>query len=473
MGLNYDGRRHRAEQRKSKFVLTWLVLARILIIGYNTAGRTFAYIGIWQLKIFLGEVVLAVFMWRKHRAFDWFFLRARRNRYVELLRAALIIFLLYGVVSLLVGYYNQPKNMFAAFQNFAYNYYSLYLIIGAWIGVNYRLDMRKLALIFGWVHGIYGTAWVLLLNKFGWEMPNTPGVELFGQPTGAAIAMVAMICFEPRMGKIAVPALLNMFVMAGVQVRAEWMGFMIAFVAWSVLARQFSRFASIVAIVIALTAVGLFFDVKLPGTSGRGGEVSVQGIVGRMLAPFDPHLAEKYVQGAEGLGGTADWRKKWWEAIWINNNSGPAIRRFLGEGYGFPITDVVDFVGDSGIRTPHNIFFYALGYGGWCGIAVFIGFQGTLLWCLYRAYHLTGQPFGVVFWVLALVMALLGNQLETPFGAIPFYLLVGMSLKPLFTPREFWEDHRKPKHARQFFQPVTPIPFRESSAYKERLKMRR
>src|SRR5829696_2107612 len=165
MGLDYERRKLQSSQRKTKFQWTWLALARILIIGYSTAGRTFAYIGVWQLKIFLGEVVLAVFLWRKHRAFDWFFMRARRSRYVELLRASLIIFLLYGVVSLLVGYYNQPENMLSAFQNFAYNYYSLYLIIGAWIGVNYRLNMRKLAMIFGWVHGIYGAAWVLFLNK--------------------------------------------------------------------------------------------------------------------------------------------------------------------------------------------------------------------------------------------------------------------------------------------------------------------
>jgi hypothetical protein len=353
-----------------------------LVIGYSTAGRTFAYIGVWQLKIFLGELVLGVFLWRKYKAFDWFFVRARRSRYVEMLRTALIIFMFYGVISLLLGYYNQPQHMLAAFQNFAYNYYALYLVIGAWIAANYRLDMPKMAMIFGWVHGIYGAAWVLFLNKISFEIPGTPGVDLFGQPTGAAIALTMMIAFEPRISKILFPSLLNLFVMAGVQVRSEWLGFMVAFAVWSVLARKFSRFAIIIGIVVTLVAVGLFFDVRLPGTAGRGGEVSVQGIVGRLLAPFDPHLAAKYVDDAEGLGGTADWRKKWWEAIWINNNSGPAIRRFLGEGYGYPITDVVDYVGDNGIRTPHNIFFYALCYGGWCGIAVFVGLQGTLAWCL-------------------------------------------------------------------------------------------
>jgi hypothetical protein len=320
---------------------------------------------------------------------------------------------------------------------------------------------------------VYGAAWVLLLNRFSLAIPGTPGVELFGQPTGAAIALVAMLCYEPRIGKMWFPALLNIFVMAGVQVRAEWFGFMVAFTALSMLGKTFSRFAIVIGLVIMLTGIGLFFDVKLPGTAGRGGEVSVQGIVGRMLAPFDPQLAGKYVEGAEGLGGTADWRKRWWEAIWKNNNSGPTVKRFLGEGYGWEITDVVDHVEDTNVRTPHNIFFYALGYGGWCGIAAFLGFQGTLAWCLYRCYKLTGQPFGMSFWILALVMALLGNQLEAPFGAIPYYLLVGMSLKPIFTPREQWEEWRRPKSTRQFFQPVVPIPFRESSPYSERLKMPR
>src|SRR3954454_635641 len=89
--LNYQNQPHghrgaaRSHQRKSKFQLTWLDLARNLVIGYSTAGRTFAYIGVCQLKIFLGEFVLGLFLWKRHRAVDWFFVRSRRSRYVEAL----------------------------------------------------------------------------------------------------------------------------------------------------------------------------------------------------------------------------------------------------------------------------------------------------------------------------------------------------------------------------------------------------
>jgi len=50
----------------------------------------------------------------------------------------------------------------------------------------------------------------------------------------------------------------------------------------------------------------------------------------------------------------------------------------------------------------------------------------------------SATPLGGVIWHTqgsgkSLTMALLGNQLETPFGAIPFYLLVGMNAAPLLS----------------------------------------
>jgi O-antigen ligase len=169
----------------------------------------------------------------------------------------------------------------------------------------------------------------------------------------------------------------------------------------------------------------------MQGVSGRGGEISVQGVVGRMLSPFDPALASKYVDDAESLGGTAEWRQKWWREIWNSINHTDSTHFFFGHGYGYPIADLSGYV-EEGVRTPHNIFFYSLAYGGWCGAAIFAFFQLTVIYALYRSFKMTGQAFGVGIWIVNITMALLGNSLETPFGAIPFYLLVGVALRPLF-----------------------------------------
>ena len=91
--------------------------------------------------------------------------------------------------------------------------------------------------------------------------------------------------------------------------RSEWTGFLIAFLVWSVLAKKMSQFVGFVSVTTLLCAVALFFNLHMDGIAGRGGEVSVQGVVGRMIAPFDPTLAAKFVDDPESLGGTKKWRE--------------------------------------------------------------------------------------------------------------------------------------------------------------------
>jgi hypothetical protein len=99
----------------------------------------------------------------------------------------------------------------------------------------------------------------------------------------------------------------------------------------------------------------------------------------------------------------------------------------IGLGYGFALGDLVPYLQGSAIRTPHNVFFYALAYGGWLGVAVFFGVQAALAHILLRAYQLTRQPFGLCYWIMTLTGAFFSNCLETPFGAIPFYLILGLA----------------------------------------------
>jgi hypothetical protein len=49
---------------------------------------------------------------------------------------------------------------------------------------------------------------------------------------------------------------------------------------------------------------------------------------------------------------------------------------------------------------------------------------------MWRAYRLTGQSFGIAAWAFALLGAFFGNVLETPAGAVPFYLTLGLVIGP-------------------------------------------
>ena len=61
-----------------------------------------------------------------------------------------------------------------------------------------------------------------------------------------------------------------MFTMAGVQVRSEWLGFAVAFAVWSFLAKKMSRFFAIIGMTVLLTAIGLFFDLRMEGALDAG-----------------------------------------------------------------------------------------------------------------------------------------------------------------------------------------------------------
>jgi hypothetical protein len=103
----------------------------------------------------------------------------------------------------------------------------------------------------------------------------------------------------------------------------------------------------------------------------------------------------------------------------------------IGPGYGYLLRNLVNYLKDLGeIRTPHNVFFYALGYSGWVGVVLFFSLQATVGSLVWRAYRLTGQPFGLAFWAAALLSAFFGNVMETPSGAIPFYLTLGLIIGP-------------------------------------------
>jgi O-antigen ligase len=110
----------------------------------------------------------------------------------------------------------------------------------------------------------------------------------------------------------------------------------------------------------------------------------------------------------------------------------------FGHGYGFDLfglaPEEVRAGQDEEIRTPHSVFFYALGHTGWVGVGLFAVLQITILRLLWRAFRLSGQPAGVVFWVMGMSMACFEQSFDTPYRAIPFYLLVGMAMAPALQP---------------------------------------
>lgn len=402
----------------------------VLVIGYLTMTRSFAYLGLPPANVFIGEVALVgFFVWAPGRAvFDRWLAWLRLPGRLHLLSWALLLTLAWGVLTFARGISaNVP--VLDALKNLPINYYPLFLLVGLAVGSRFPGLLPDLVRKLAFFNAVYGTAYVLVLSDFTLTMPGAPDITVFGQPVGSAIAIVGLLAYHRHQRGTTLLLLANAFVLLAVQVRAEWLGLLLGLLVWGILAKRLAPLMATAFGVLALVGVISLAGLDISAASGRGGSVSVGGIVGRAIAPIDPQLASQFTDEADTFAGTASWRTRWWQAIWKGVHE-DGERTLAGYGYGYPLADLVTGVGED-TRTPHNVFFYVLGYSGWIGVAVFAGLQAAVLALLLRETKRTGQAFGPAFWTISLSLALFGNHYETPFGAIPTYLVFGMLLAPL------------------------------------------
>ena len=388
-----------------------------LLGGYLLLGRPFAYIGLPPLKIFIGEISLV--------AFGFFYPSALFGRISSALTSrsplspftwAFFLSLVYGLLEVLHGIYlGYPP--FQAIQTLVFNIYPLYFFIGVWAGLRSPNAMPRFVRWMGWLGGAYGMAYVLILSRLPWVIPGSHDVPVFGQTGATLLVLFGYLCFEKNLMKVLAPLLMNVLVMLALQVRAEWLAFLIGLVVWSFLTGRLGRLGYAVAGVAVLLIAGYVTDFTLPSPKGRGGAISSREIVTRIIAPVAPELAAENSKNARFYAGTMIWRTLWWEAIWRESKK-DAATALVGHGYGFPLWDLSPVLHREEIRTPHSVFFFTLAYTGWMQLAL-----GHLAW---RSFRLTGIPLGLMFWIVGLVAGLFGNVFETPFGAIPNYLLMGV-----------------------------------------------
>lgn len=417
---------------------TWPKIAGVVAMGYLCFSRTFAYLGVPGLNLFVSEVVLALFLVAALKldgnAWPW-----AAGRMAELKRLTLIyvLFLGYGFVQIAHGIVagNPP---FVAIRDLTFNYYPLYLFMGLWAGFKYPHMLPRLLRIFAWVNGIYGVSYLLVLNRVQWFVPGVSDgiaqVPIFGQPVYSFVALLALIAYEKNIWKVWHLLALNAFVMLGMQVRTEWLAFGIGMITWFVATRQTKKLMQAAAILAAGWALMYITDFTIPGPEGRGGgDISVRQLTDRALSPFHADVTD--VNAAAGIGtetqeSTFVWRTVWWLLIWTNVHSTMGTTVW-GFGYGYPLGDLAPYLAGEFIRTPHNAFFYALGYTGWIGVILFFIFQGEIVRLLWRVNRSTGEPFGVPFWMAMMAYGMFFPLGETPYGAIPFYLIVGWAAAPI------------------------------------------
>ncbi len=411
-----------------------VLVAIIVCTGYLTFGRPFAYIGIPQANLFLAEILLvASFIWRQTRAI-WaeFGLWLTRPGRAHLLAWALVLNLAYGLFEIIRGLL-LGNSLLDALKMLTLNYDPFFLILGVWLARTSPSVLNKVMLAVCWTNATYGVVQVFGLSHLNTTFPGQPGVVLFDLAPSAALSILWLAANPGRTRFTWVLLPLNGIVLLGHQVRAEWFALIAGLVVLLVVRRQLRQLVTALVGVVGLLLVLSLSGLTLPSSASRGGNISVSSIVGRAISPFAPDEAAKLAGAdtASATAGTAQWRSRWWHAIAHSAQSDPTLG-LLGHGYGFQLSSLTTGV-TSDIRTPHDIYYYLLGYGGYLGVAVFALLLLALLQLVWRSYRITGDIFGLLFLTTCFVIGLTTPWFETPVGATPTFLVLGMAIAPAIT----------------------------------------
>ncbi|MHB8899061.1 MAG: O-antigen ligase family protein [Thermoguttaceae bacterium] len=413
----------------------WLALLVVfLIVGYLTMSRTFAHLGLAPL--YVGELSLLAIALSKPGVLTETWGRAGlRSGPASSLATAYYVFLTYGVLQTVRGIL-LGHNARVAVENLVFQVYPVFFFVGLWVGRRHPDTLRKWMLPFAWIQGLYGLVYVVILIPSGLvdqnDMPTDGAVAWFGQPYGPAVAVLALMSFYPQFRTTAIPLILNVCAFLALEVRAAWVSFSLILPLWGWLSGNLGRIAKVAVVLGLLLLAGFVADVRVPAIGTRTSETgaSVRASTSRVVALIDRDLAERISPSAASAAGTISWRQDWWSAILSRVNATPTTA-LVGPGYGYPIWNLHPMhLREQVLRTPHNAYVYAIGYTGWLGLLLFLAFQATLGALLWRAYRISGQPFGVCYWLMIVIWAAFDNFLEAPYGAIPFYLLTGLAASP-------------------------------------------
>jgi len=407
----------------------WLVM--ILIMGYMSMSRTFAHFGI--RPFYIGETAFLLLVLSHGRAiFAPWFRALVQPKPLSSFSWWLYMSLGFGALESMSGLANGPVLMIRA-QNSAFHLYPLFFFIGLWVGGRRPGFLATTVRAAAWWQAFYGMAYMLFLYQYAIEDPVTgTSSTYFGQPYGAAPLILCLLCLELNRGLGAIPLLVNSLLLLGLQVRAAWFSFMVSLPLWGVLSGRLRQVIVTVGLLAGVLILASVTDLRLP-SPGRGGDISARSIVARAVAAVSPALAAKISpEFTVTFAGTISWRQDWWRALWKVVHDSPWSAA-LGMGYGYPIWKHNPYLSPLElIHTPHNVFIFVLSYTGWIGVVVFYSMQAALGLLLWRTYRLTRQPLGVCYWLMIVIWAHFDNYLESPFGSIPFYLVIGLCVAQAF-----------------------------------------
>jgi hypothetical protein len=407
---------------------------RFVNTGYLVEGRTFAYFGF--PGFYPGELLLLLDATRRRDGLWHTYVNELRLR--PFLPLAIMAFVIWGVFESLRGYLAGYAAL-DALRGLATHYYPFFLFVG--MGVSRSLSRPLLLRHFINLNILIGVASIVALWALA-DSPNLPwasNVTLVGAPALPCFTLLLAIALADRVTpRFAVSTLLAAIAVV-LGPRASILGALVGGVVlfgsrWRKINKRVLFFLAGSGVLYSL--IIFIIPSAIPDLGGRVGSLTPARVLSRVIATFDKDLAYSIAvdSGEDPLyldseAGTADWRRRFWNAA-VDSLASPEDWT-MGHGYGFSLGSLMpgELGYDSSIRTPHNFSVFLLAYTGITGLSLYglvvIAFVIEVVRCQASLVKTAIMIGGVA----VVVMALSGNLFETPFGAVPTYLTMGMLLQ--------------------------------------------
>ena len=414
----------RTQAGSSASVADYYLLFHCLVLaGIALAGRGFAYLGLSELSLVIGCVVMLTCPIGLKRIFSLF-------------PAVLVVpFIIWGAFQTLP--YVDEYGVMALRDGAQWGYMLWAFSIGAIIASRpARLVLlmdryRRFSRVALMVLPVF-----LMLQMTGFEFPEIPGM---------GIRIITLKWGETLVHTGAIGAFLWLAPIAPLAMTARLFPFM--FLVLFAIGNRAGQVASVFQLGLAMlsrglttrvlsTALVVMLPIAFLGISGikfdvGGREVSVEQQIEKVLSLVGMSSEERY-------GNTIEWRTNWWNDIIDYTVHGPYF--WTGKGFGINLADSDGYQleENSALRSPHNSHLTVLARAGVPGIVLYV--VVNLSWfiamcgCIYRAWWMGHQTWYrmfcwvTIFWSAIMLNACFDVVLEGPMGSSWCWTLYGLGL---------------------------------------------
>jgi len=433
----------------TRFRSVWRWACAVLLFGYIVLNRGFAYtsLTIEGVPIYVGELTLFFcLLAMPHRASLAEFMASAPARWM-------FGWLLIGITLTIPGFlsYGVP-----ALRDAAVYYYVIFTYIGYAFAEREQDSERLLrvlgvAFLFHLVYNIVYFSGVVDLEAGSMSAPGSD-FPLFSHrgdasSTAALAGALFMLLVSRRSWASWLAGLAQLALFVGLHVRAGYAGFALV-AGLLVYAGRLQQILRVFVLVVCLLLVGVGLDSLLGLREWglfptRSGGLSPERLVETVQSIFDVSGQRTYrYSDSEVSQSNVQWRLEFWQLV-LADTLGSARSFLVGGGFGQPLVGEPKFfkgdTPDRPTRSPHNIALTVLGRMGIVGLGLWAGFLLASYRHILRGVRASGRladsrfherlTFVSAYTLAVFGAALFGVLLESPFGAIPYYFLLGLAIK--------------------------------------------